>query len=76
MDQFHMHYPILHTPSFQVECAPIDLSLAVLAIGAQYCFDWRLGLSLYNAAKLAFNNKLHLNEATQPLHSMPEGTIE
>lgn len=72
MEQFHKHYPILHTASLVIETAPVGLSLAVAAIGAQYRFDFNAALALYKAAKSATEDRLERAKQQQGGHG-PEG---
>lgn len=50
-DGFHKHYPMLHLPTYSIEHSPPELSLALVAVGAQYRFEFNNGLHLYNRAK-------------------------
>lgn len=48
---FHEHLPFLHIPTLSVETAAIELTLALAAIGAQYCREPEKGLQIFNVAK-------------------------
>lgn len=50
-DMFHKHFPMLHMPTYSLETAPPELSLAIAAIGAQYRLEFSNGLELYHKAK-------------------------
>lgn len=50
-DGFHKHYPVLHLPTYSIENSPPELSFALVAVGAQYRFEFSNGLELYNRAK-------------------------
>ena len=48
---FHNHLPFIHTPTLRLDgCSP-ELALALAAVGAQYRFEHRNGISLFYAAK-------------------------
>ena len=48
---FHEHLPFLHIPTMSVETASIELTLALAAIGAQYCREPEKGLEIFKVAK-------------------------
>lgn len=50
-DGFHKHFPMLHMPTFNIRDAPPDLTLALIAVGAQYRFEFLNGLELYRKAR-------------------------
>lgn len=49
-DGFHRHFPLLHPPTYSIEHSPPELSLILAAVGAQYRFEFKNGLELYNKA--------------------------
>lgn len=48
---FHEHLPFLHIPTMSVETASVELTLALAAIGAQYCRETERGLEIFKVAK-------------------------
>lgn len=48
---FHSHFPYIHQPTYKPSCAPVELTLAMCAAGAQYCFERRSSERLFHAAK-------------------------
>ncbi|KAL1635139.1 hypothetical protein SLS56_001891 [Neofusicoccum ribis] len=63
---FHEHYPMIHVPTFQLEEIPVDLFLAVAALGAQYCREPEQGLKLLRVAKAITLEKVHHQGPTGP----------
>lgn len=51
MDQFHKHYPLVHVATLRVDGCPPEMALVIAAIGAQYRFEAKNGLRLYQASK-------------------------
>jgi len=50
-DGFHKHFPMLHMPTYDIGDAPPELTLALIAVGAQYRFEFINGLELYRKAR-------------------------
>ena len=50
-DGFHKHFPMLHMPTYNIRDAPPELTLALIAVGAQYRFEFLNGLELYRKAR-------------------------
>ncbi|KAM0713417.1 hypothetical protein Q7P37_010379 [Cladosporium fusiforme] len=51
MRGFHKHYPILHLASLRLNEAPVELVLAMAALGAQYSLERAAGFELFYWAK-------------------------
>ncbi|KAF1959599.1 C2H2 transcription factor-like protein [Byssothecium circinans] len=48
---FHSHFPFIHEPTYKPSCSPVELTLAMCAVGAQYCFERRNSERLFSVAK-------------------------
>lgn len=48
---FHSHLPFIHEATYKPSCSPVELTLAICAVGAQYCFERRNSERLFQTAK-------------------------
>jgi hypothetical protein len=56
---FHSHFPFIHAPTYKPSCSPLELTLAMCAAGAQYCFERRSSERLFRVAKAIVFERLH-----------------
>lgn len=64
VDQFLRHYPLLHVAALRIDRCPPEMALAIAAIGAQYRFEAKNGLSLYQASKAVAFEQMKKHEQT------------
>ncbi|KAI1611232.1 hypothetical protein EDD36DRAFT_283114 [Exophiala viscosa] len=57
-DNFHVHLPIIHLASLNVEETPSPLVLIMCAIGSLYRLERRLAMALYRKATQAFTKSM------------------
>ncbi|KIV83930.1 hypothetical protein PV11_05912 [Exophiala sideris] len=55
VEAFHVHIPIFHLHTFDLESAPSPLLLAICAIGALYRLERKIAASLYSKADQALS---------------------
>jgi hypothetical protein len=55
---FHSHFPFIHAPTYKPSCSPLELTLAMCAAGAQYCFERRSSERLFRASKAIMFERL------------------
>jgi hypothetical protein len=60
---FHSHFPFIHEPTYKPSCSPVELTLAMCAAGAQYCFERQSAERLFLVAKAIVFERLHLEES-------------
>ncbi|CAI6274242.1 unnamed protein product [Periconia digitata] len=60
---FHSHFPFIHEPTYKPSCSPIELTLAMSAAGAQYCFEKRVSERLFRVSKAIVFERLRQEEA-------------
>ncbi|OJD12642.1 hypothetical protein AJ78_06797 [Emergomyces pasteurianus Ep9510] len=48
---FHEHLPFLHISTMSISRCPVELILAMAAVGAQYCFEDEKAIELFHASK-------------------------
>lgn len=48
---FHSHMNFIHVPSWSVSTTPLELLLAIVTVGAQYCFEHKVSKKLFFAGK-------------------------
>ncbi|KAF1973730.1 hypothetical protein BU23DRAFT_580206 [Bimuria novae-zelandiae CBS 107.79] len=60
---FHSHFPFIHEPTYKPSCSPLELTLAMCAAGAQYCFERRSGDRLFRVAKAIVFERLRREES-------------
>lgn len=48
---FHSHFPFIHAPTFKPSTSPLELTLAMAAAGAQYCFERKSAERLFRVSK-------------------------
>lgn len=60
---FHSHFPFIHEPTYKPSCSPIELTLAMCAAGAQYCFEKRSSERLFRVSKAIVFERLRQEEA-------------
>lgn len=48
---FHSHMNFIHLPTWSVSTTPLELLLAIAAVGAQYCFEHKVSKRLFFAGK-------------------------
>jgi len=53
VEAFHVHYPMFHLHTFDLETTPSPLLLAICAIGALYRLERKIAASLYSKADQA-----------------------
>lgn len=63
VDGFHEHLPFLHIPSMSVAGCSVELTLAMAAVGAQYCFEAEAGLGLFHAARAIATERIRRRDA-------------
>ncbi|KAH9217791.1 C2H2 type zinc finger-containing protein [Leptodontidium sp. 2 PMI_412] len=61
---FHEHLPFLHIPTMSIEHCSIELTLAMAAVGAQYCFEGEKGVELFNASQAIASFRIRRRDAT------------
>ncbi|KAF2222285.1 hypothetical protein BDZ85DRAFT_263380 [Elsinoe ampelina] len=71
---FHSHLPFIHEPTYRPSRSPIELTLAMCSVGAQYCFERRNAERLFHASKAVMYERLareshSLGPYTKPLAS-------
>lgn len=59
---FHSHFPFIHTPTYNPTCSPVELTLAICATGAQYCFETRSSERLFTLAEAIAFERLRREE--------------
>lgn len=64
-DGWDPHLPFIHVPTFQINERTPDLILALLTVGAQYCFEYRNAERLFHAAKAIILERLSNDSRTQ-----------
>ncbi|KAF4556451.1 Hypothetical protein D9617_1g083290 [Elsinoe fawcettii] len=69
---FHSHLPFIHEPTYRPSRSPIELTLAICSVGAQYCFERRNAEKLFLASKSVMYERLSreqhsLGPYTKPL---------
>lgn len=76
---FHCHLPFLHIPTFSPTKCPIELLMAIAAVGAQYSFDGINAIKLFRSSRAICMERLRLRKvklqdeaftAFQPLNSL------
>ncbi|KAF2678458.1 C2H2 transcription factor-like protein [Lentithecium fluviatile CBS 122367] len=60
---FHSHFPFIHEPTYKPSCSPLELTLAMCAAGAQYCFERRSSERLFRVAKAIVFERLRQEES-------------
>jgi hypothetical protein len=60
---FHSHFPFIHVPTYKPSCSPLELTLAMCAAGAQYCFEQRSAERLFRLAKAMVFERLRQEES-------------
>ncbi|KAF2833788.1 hypothetical protein CC86DRAFT_15022 [Ophiobolus disseminans] len=60
---FHSHFPFIHAPTYKPSCSPLELTLAMCAAGAQYCFERRSSERLFRVAKAIVFERLRQEES-------------
>ncbi|RMZ67614.1 regulatory amdA [Pyrenophora seminiperda CCB06] len=60
---FHSHFPFIHFPTYKPTCSPLELTLAMCAAGAQYCFERRSSESLFRVSKAIVFERLRQEES-------------
>lgn len=60
---FHEHLPFLHIPTMSIEHCSIELTLAMAAVGAQYCFEGEKGVELFNASQAIASFRIRRRDA-------------
>ncbi|KAK0109374.1 hypothetical protein ONS96_003189 [Cadophora gregata f. sp. sojae] len=61
---FHEHLPFLHIPTMSIENCSIELTLAMAAVGAQYCFEGEKGVELFNASQAVASSRIRRRDAS------------
>lgn len=64
VDAFHVHLPIFHLPSMDLERTPSPLVLAMCAIGALYRLERKVAASLYHKADQALSARANRGNVT------------
>lgn len=73
VDRFHIHYPMIHLPTYRPESAPLWLTLAIAAVGARYRLESKNGHSLYEAAMALTLDQRRLDSIHQSHETSEEG---
>ncbi|CAO2652320.1 Nn.00g006030.m01.CDS01 [Neocucurbitaria sp. VM-36] len=60
---FHSHFPFIHEPTYKPSCSPLELTLAMCAAGAQYCFERKSSERLFRVAKAIVFERLRQEES-------------
>jgi hypothetical protein len=60
---FHSHFPFIHVPTYKPSCSPLELTLAMCAAGAQYCFERRSSERLFRVAKAIVFERVRQEES-------------
>ena len=60
---FHSHFPFIHSPTYKPSCSPLELTLAMCAAGAQYCFERRSSERLFRVSKAIVFQRLRQEES-------------
>ncbi|CBX93737.1 similar to C2H2 transcription factor (AmdA) [Plenodomus lingam JN3] len=60
---FHSHFPFIHEPTYKPSCSPLELTLAMCAAGAQYCFERRSSERLFRVSKAIVFERLRQEES-------------
>ncbi|KAI1672011.1 hypothetical protein L13192_02870 [Pyrenophora tritici-repentis] len=60
---FHSHFPFIHFPTYKPSCSPLELTLAMCAAGAQYCFERRSSERLFRVSKAIVFERLRQEES-------------
>ncbi|KAL5402588.1 hypothetical protein PMIN03_010551 [Paraphaeosphaeria minitans] len=60
---FHSHFPFIHEPTYKPSCSPLELTLAMCAAGAQYCFERRSADRLFRVSKAIVFERLRQEES-------------
>jgi hypothetical protein len=60
---FHEHLPFLHTPTISVNNCCIELTLAIAAVGAQYCFEGQKGVELFHVSQSIAMHRIRQRDA-------------
>ncbi|KAM7199270.1 zinc finger protein ADR1 [Rhypophila sp. PSN 637] len=58
IEGFHRHLPFLHIPTLTVQSCPVELLLAMAAVGTQYCFEADKGVDLFTAARAIASERI------------------
>jgi len=72
VDAFHVHLPIFHLPSMNLERTPSPLVLAMCAIGALYRLERKVAASLYHRADQALSARNHRGSGFERTPSLLE----
>ncbi|KIW99512.1 uncharacterized protein Z518_11251 [Rhinocladiella mackenziei CBS 650.93] len=60
---FHEHLPFLHIPTLSVNNCCIELTLAIAAVGAQYCFEGQKGVELFHVSQSIAMQRIRQRDA-------------
>ncbi|KAF5853042.1 hypothetical protein GGP41_001604 [Bipolaris sorokiniana] len=60
---FHSHFPFMHGPTYSPSTSPLELTLAMCAAGAQYCFERKSSERLFQTGKAIVFERLRLEKA-------------
>ncbi|KAM7217234.1 hypothetical protein V8F06_007417 [Rhypophila decipiens] len=58
IEGFHQHLPFLHIPTLTVQSCPVELLLAMAAVGTQYCFEADKGVDLFVVARVIATERI------------------
>ncbi|KEQ58383.1 uncharacterized protein M437DRAFT_12667, partial [Aureobasidium melanogenum CBS 110374] len=61
---FHPSFPVLHLPTFRLDLMAPELSLAICAVGAQYCFESKAGAKLFYVSRSLVFEQMRRREET------------
>lgn len=59
---FHTHMVFIHVPTWRILECPIEVTLSIASIGAQYCFEHRASERLFRAGRAILLERLLQNE--------------
>ena len=70
VDVFNHLHPFIHMPTFRISnyTRSPELVLALLAVGAQYRYEYTPALHLYSAARSIVLARMHLGELSRAVH--------
>ncbi|PNS14697.1 hypothetical protein CAC42_1719 [Sphaceloma murrayae] len=68
---FHSHLPFIHEPTYKPSRSPVELTLAICSVGAQYCFERRNAEKLFTVAKSITLDRIRREERTLGPHVRP-----
>lgn len=65
MNGFHPHFPIIHPQTLSIRQMAPELTLALAAVGSQYCLESHQGLKLFPLARAIAMEQVHLRDTNE-----------